>query len=103
MEIKHLRAVRLHQARTLALIHRFYIFEICSFLTLRITADAEGYRDGGPLLLLHCEVGFIGDALSASEDGTHSRQTLVLVLPSWLWLCPLVCSLVRTLRGLKVP
>lgn len=96
--------MRLHQARTLALIHRFDIFEICWFLTLRITADAEGYRDGGPLLLLHCEGGFIGDALSASEDGTHSLvRTLVLVLPSWLWHCPLVCSLVRTLRGLKVP
>ena len=71
--------MRLHQARTLALIHRFYIFEICWFLTLRITADAEGCRDGGPLLLLHCEGGFIGDALSASEEGTHSHRTLVLV------------------------
>ena len=71
--------MRLHQARTLALIHRFDIFEICWFLTLRITADAEGCRDGGPLLLLHQGAGCICDALSASEDGTHSRQTLVLV------------------------
>ena len=91
--LKSIRAVRLHQAWTLAFIHRFNIFGICSFLTLRITAIAEGYRHGGPFCF-----SIEREAVSAMRCHLRKKariacRSLVLVHSSCLWHRPLVAHL----------
>lgn len=62
---------------------------ICTFLTLRITADAEGCREGGPLCFPIEGRGFVLRCAVSIGRKPHSPSTLVLVLPSYHWHRPL--------------
>lgn len=101
--------MRLWQARTLALIHRFDIFEICWFLTLRITAYAiVGWPWGWPFSV-SCPLCYLRKGVWLSALRCHPLKTahialgtLVLLHSPCHWHRPLLYSLVRTLRGWKV-